>query len=825
MQLRRAVAPGDCPKFPKLEISRTFITAVVWLFVAMLLSASALAQQATPPPNVDLAAITRENVSLKRLPQNLLTDQIVIWTSPARVKKSDTNWLVPIGLLTGSMIASDRWAPRTLDLSLNTQNRFSQLSDAGLAGFAAVAGGTYLLGKVHHNEYQRTAGLLAGESMIDAFAVGEVLKVSFGRERPGEGSMRNKFWQGGSGFPSAHALLAWSSAATLTEAYPGWGSKMLFYGGATAVSLSRVFANKHAPSDVLVGGTIGYLIGKKVYRRHTVDLELQKQYGKFEAPAASDEDRIRVPHNGSVYVPLDSWVYSAFDRLIALGAVETAIVGQRPWTRSECERLLETLPDDPTDDSMGAFGLVKALRSEFSDAESKTRQDLNAKVESLYVRGLGISGRPLTDSLDFGRTVVNDFGRPLNEGFNAVAGMSARAGYGSLAFYLRAEYQHAPDSPALSPSALAAVRNSIDPRLPLPPALAAATIDRVRLLDSYVTWNLANWQLSFGKQSLWWGPGTSGAMLISNNAEPITMARIDRIQPFTLPSILKLLGPIRMQMFVGRLAGHHFVNVENNFTGSYTEPLSDQPYMMGQKLSLKPTPNLEIGVSRTSVFGGPLFPLTPSRLGTVLFSTSTSNLTNNDPGDRRTSFDFSYRIPGLRNWLTLYADSMAEDEINPIAYPRRSAMNPGIYLAKIPKLNRMDFRAEAAYTDLPGLLLSDYFYWNLRYINGYTNKGDLIGNWVGREGIAVQFSSNYWFSQSNKLQLSYRRLSVSPDTGREGNQQDFKVGFDSALSSALRATGSVQYEKWEFPVLAPSPQSNVAISFQLSYQPKWGLKR
>jgi hypothetical protein len=54
------------------------------------------------------------------------------------------------------------------------------------------------------------------------------------------------------------------------------------------------------------------------------------------------------------------------------------------------------------------------------------------------------------------------------------------------------------------------------------------------------------------------------------------------------------------------------------------------------------------------------------------------DLDGTDPGKRTGGFDFSYRIPGLRNWLTLYASSMTWDEINPIAYPRRAAMNPGI---------------------------------------------------------------------------------------------------------------------------------------------------
>ena len=43
--------------------------------------------------------------------------------------------------------------------------------------------------------------------------------------------------------------------------------------------------------------------------------------------------------------PLDSWVYPALERLAALGYLQTAYLGIRPWTRMECARLLEEADD------------------------------------------------------------------------------------------------------------------------------------------------------------------------------------------------------------------------------------------------------------------------------------------------------------------------------------------------------------------------------------------------------------------------------------------------------------------------------------------------
>ena len=803
---------------------------VVLLGGSILTAGNSWAQ--SPSPGTAIAAdptAQSQSISIRHLPLNLLNDQANIWTSPVRLQPKDASWLVPLGILTGSMIATDRWVPRTLDISTSTNQKFNQLSNAGLAGMVAAGGGMYLLGHIRHDDYQQRAGFLAGEAMVDSFAVGEALKFAFGRERPGQGSGRNKFFQGGSAFPSGHSIISWSAAGALTEAYPGWGSKMLFFGGATAVSLSRILANQHAPSDVVIGSTLGYLIGRKVYRLHTADAEIARQYGTFKRnPDLEDYDEPGTPNRASIYVPMDSWVYPAFDRLIALGYVKSGILGLRPWTRSECQRLIDEMPPGNEIADLAAQSLVSELRAEFSD-ETAGFQDLSAGIDSLYVRADGISGKPLTNDLDFGSTMVNDYGRPFQEGFNGIAGASAHAEYGPLAFYVRAEYQHSPEAPPLPGSALIAIRNAtqngIGQTLPLPPSVPTPQLDRLHLLDAYVGWRFANWQLNFGKQTLWWGPGDMGPMLISDNIEPINMVKLDRVEPFSLPGIFKYLGPIRTEFFIGRLSGQNFVHVGDTTFGSFTQPLSDQPYITGQKLSLKPTPNLEIGISRTGLFGGPRFPVTPGRLKNVFFSLSTSNSPANDPGDRRTSFDFNYRVPGLRKWLVLYADSMAEDEINPIAYPRRSAMNPGFYLPQLPKLPHMDFRAEAAYTDLPGLLLTDYFYWNLHYWSGYTNANHLIGNWSGRQGKALQFSSRYWFTAHNKVEVSYRKLSVNPDTGRRGTQQDLRAGMEWALSPTLQASGWVQHERWNFPVLAPSPVANTSVSLQLTYTPKWHLHR
>ncbi len=72
--------------------------------------------------------------------------------------------------------------------------------------------------------------------------------------------------------------------------------------------------------------------------------------------------------------------------------------------------------------------------------------------------------------------------------------------------------------------------------------------------------------------------------------------------------------------------------------------------------------------------------------------------------------DFSYRLPFVRKWLTLYSDSLVHDDVSPPSAPRRAGIRPGIYLSHFPGLAPLDFRVEAASTDpfLISLIASFY---------------------------------------------------------------------------------------------------------------------
>src|SRR6516165_7969096 len=147
-------------------------------------------------------------------------------------------------------------------------------------------------------------------------------------------------------------------------------------------------------------------------------LRLQGQMspnGLAPATPTDDEKQRNTGNMASTYVPLDSWIYSAFDRLAALGFLQTGFADLRPWTRMECARLVSEVGDRMADDEpdSAVVALYRNLSSEF--ALELKRQDgfpnLGLQVESIYSQMINISGRPLTDSYHFARTIENNFGR------------------------------------------------------------------------------------------------------------------------------------------------------------------------------------------------------------------------------------------------------------------------------------------------------------------------------------------------------------------------------------------------------------------------------
>ena len=761
--------------------------------------------------------------------KHIVADQKQFWTSPTRFRTKDLKWILPFTGITAGFIASDSWWAKQVNPS-HMQTSL-HISDYGVYSLIGLGGGSFLLGHITRDDHLQEAGLLSGEAAINATGVTYLFKEITQRQRPLEGNRNGDFFTGGASFFSEHSAIAWSIASVWAHEYPGWLSQTAAYGLASAITITRVTAQQHFPSDVIVGSALGWYFGRQVYRAHHDPEAGGAPWGNLIEEKTGD--KVRNPnYMASPYVPIDSWIYPALQRLIALGYMQSNMLGMRPWTRMACARMLEEAGEKLQNDGMEAGEAGKIYRTLANEFTTETGRldgaaNMGARVDSVYTRMTGISGTPLRDGYNFGQTIINDYGRPYWSGFNNVTGASADAEAGPVAFSFQGEYQHAPAMPSYPSQALAAI-GAANGTPPLPNG--TATANQFQLINSAVLLNINNLQFSFGEQSQWLGPGEAGSLLMSDNAAPFPAFKVDDVAPHRIPGISRILGPFRGEFFIGQLSGQQWeyciVSTCKPYPGYATvvgPNISPQPFIQGEKLSFQPSPNFEFGMGVATMFGGPGLPVTFGNFFRTFYVHSPSAASN--PGKRISAADFTYRVPGLRNWLTFYMDSLVVDEFSPIGSTRAN-VNPGIYMPRMPKVQKLELRAEgineSRTTEFPpGFVYADF----RRYLSGYTNSGNLLANWIGRAGRGGQGWLTYSFSPRTQLQLGYRLQGVSKALIGGGRLVDYQVSANLMLSSQIACAALLKYEQWTFPVLAQDRQSDVTASVQLTYYPKWRIGR
>ena len=177
------------------------------------------------------------------------------------IRRRNLKWELPILAATGILIAeADLPADKRIQ-SASLEHSADVGSNIGLGLEIGSGAISYGLGCGEHRAYLRDTGFRALFAMGTAGLEDLALKLAFDRQYPAPGST-GKFWGGGRSFPSGHSATSFAFAAVIAHRYPHkrW-IKWSAYALAAGVSLSRYPAKKHYLSDILVGGTVGYVTG------------------------------------------------------------------------------------------------------------------------------------------------------------------------------------------------------------------------------------------------------------------------------------------------------------------------------------------------------------------------------------------------------------------------------------------------------------------------------------------------------------------------------------------------------------------------------------
>jgi hypothetical protein len=558
----------------------------------------------------------------------------------------------------------------------------------------------------------------------------------------------------------------------------------------------------------------------------------------------------------SAFIPVDSWIYPAVLRLYSMGYLHSVYIGERPWTRDSIGKMLDQVAeilDDARnydnhsiDEAQKIYdSLVKELH--YSPTQHCLLKEENLHIESVYSATRVLTGTTLRDSFHLGSTLINDYGRPYANGVNNYTGFSGTATAGRFLVYLRGEFQETPSTTGYSPALAQYLSETVDVLTYINPATGLpyyqATIPAGEIaghrsfnpLEAYVSTRLWNHEVSFGRKDEWLSPAQGGAFAYSNNAENLYALHIDRLDPLYVPGLSRLTGPFHYVFMVGELQGHTYMQPTPGTSNiNWVNP--GKPWMHLEKVSFKPSSDFELSFERTVIWGGQGHEgISLHSFLRSFFSVTAgadSKNTNEDPGARFGTFDLSYRLPFVRNWMTLYADGLVHDDLSPIDAPRRAAWRPGLYLSHLPHLQHLDLRVEGA-TTAPPVRITDpthqtagyvqdgnFLYWEGIVRQGYTNNGQIFGDWIGREDKGGQAWATWHLSGNEWIQASFRRQKATADFISGGTTlDDFGAQIVKRIGRDFELNGAFTREQWKAPIYRSGPQNVTATTVQLTWHP------
>jgi membrane-associated phospholipid phosphatase len=323
------------------------------------------------------------------------------------------------------------------------------------------------------------------------------------------------------------------------------------------------------------------------------------------------------------------WTYDALRKLVISGLADRVVLNTKPMSRREMAIIVADMVRRIQANHVPGF----ETRTDLQDTLLDLMKELSPELQALGVTGPGISSeiprwiefKPIeyfqlrgAFSSNAATNIENSLGERLDKGINGrVTGSSWLEMGGFLAAYVQPEGE-----------------------------LSQDTI-RGRLREGYGKLRGGPVELIVGKESLWWGPGYHGSMMISNNALPLPMVRIRTANQIQLPWVFRdLFGPMKLEGYLATLEDGG--------------PTFRDSKVIGTRVNLTPVPWLEIGLDRSIVFDGsnrePSLPW--YRYGEVLFHGNQEG-TQNDAaaGDNRFQLDLDFRFANVQKYLPFTRDA------------------------------------------------------------------------------------------------------------------------------------------------------------------------
>jgi hypothetical protein len=311
--------------------------------------------------------------------------------------------------------------------------------------------------------------------------------------------------------------------------------------------------------------------------------------------------------------------------------------------------------------------------------------------------------------------------------------------------------------------------------------------------------------LQIGKIATWYGPGRLGALLFTNNAQSYPGIRFHNPVPIAVPGIFSFLGNAQYDLFLARLES--------------SRPISN-PYLFGMRLAARPGRFLELGISRSMIYGGE-----GHDSGLSAWWDAFKGEDTNDPGEtglvnQIAGFDVTLTFPFQSQPIQAYLEMAGEDQAEGLVpFPSKFAYVTGAFLPSLFGSAAHDLRVEWARNHWQGNGPA----WYVHSVSGggyaHFYRGRVLGHPMGTDAQNLAIQSHHFFLPSTYLELTVSRTdrhSLGPTKERTDRGS---VGFVGWLSARVRAEAEIAQERVENPGgLAGAADKNASFRVALSYQ-------
>ncbi len=441
-------------------------------------------------------------------------------------------------------------------------------------------------------------------------------------------------------------------------------------------------------------------------------------------------------------VPLDHWSYGYLDKLEGFGLLPSQMNGIRPYTRMEMARLVNEALRNKEERSLKLPPLMdyflERLQGEFREeltVYGRGKADPPAAVvlkpiEEAQARYVYVNGEPRqflnwkqgvaqfpgsvsriiategTGGLYNNNGIVYGSGSNFSLQFaSSITVYDLFSGYLEPLVVLRQNDSEGGNLNTLTGGWTQGRLNSF----------GNADVDLLLGYAKFSPWNV---EIEFGRDSMWWGQGAHGSLIMSNNAAPLDMLKISNPSTTILPWFFSYLGPFKYTFFCGQL--QDYLLPENALLG-------------GGTILFKPLPWLELGYATTFMFNGSGV---PGLGGFDYFKLITGiGFGQKNNVDQLGEYELRITLPFMWN-AQLYLEYGGEDS-GGTEYPEEwfglgdIAYLAGIYFPRITPDGTTDFRFEFAKTATRVDSTPGFWYGHTRYRSGYTNAQMIMGHFIG----------------------------------------------------------------------------------------------